>query len=1158
MRFWQAWSPLSSWTMRLWSCRICLGSPHPSPLTPHRPPRTPHPSPPTPQYFLRPSDVGKNRAAACVARLAALNANVTVRAEGGPVTPQLVQQFQVLVATTGTLAHLAELDKLCRAHGVHFICAVARGLFGHVFVDFGDAYTAQDPTGEPTGNLMVDSITQDCPATVHVVEDQRHRLEAGDSVVFSGCKGMEALNDGMPRKVVAVLNAQAFAIEDDGSQMGRYKGGGYVHKVKPSCTVHFSPLADNLKAPRLMCMNGGQDRAATLFAGFKGLDEFQERHGGALPAPESQSHAQEVVLAAHRAMPQGARLASGAQGPEASGNAAATTPAKAPTPASASDGGDGPAGAAFAGASRGEEMSAEDALVSLLASGAQAELAPMVSIVGGIASCEVIKSASGKLMPIHQWLFLDAVECLTASSSPHGHLGALAAGLEQPGRRQSYGNTPGGPADGVVAPLATSSGPTAPLSSAGVDESRHYANGHGGADGSACGDGVADASQPNIGDGSQLSQPPAATPASSAACYSGQRIVFGDDMQASLSGFKCLVAGAGSIGCELLKNLAVMGVATGEHGHIAVVDAAPVQVPHLSNQFLYRPTDVHRPRATVAAAAIRERNPDVKTGAIIEPLAPATDVSDSTAGSAAIPSGPGGGMGGPPGGSLLTDSFFEPLSVLLGGLEDASSRMALDAKSISFRKAYLDGGVSSLKGSVQTVVPFLTEPYSNARDPPERDTPICTLRNFPYAPEHAVAWAAETFDALFRTRPANVNAYLGSRDWLDKLAKATATRSATLEGVRDALTKDKPLSFKSCVEWARLMFEDLFANGAKQMLHNFPPDMKTVVNTPFWSGHKRPPTPLSFDSSNPTHLDFILAAANLQAGVYGLCGSLDRGAVRAMADSVAVPHFEPMEGVKIAVTDSEARGQPARGGGQVSAGDQDQATFDRLVQETPAPVELVGYRLTPLTLDCDDDTADHLNFIFAASKLRALNYGIPLMSRHEARILAGKVTPSLVPAASVVAGLMCLELYKLAAGTSPLPAFRNRFLNLALPLHVHAAPVPVARFTVERLAGSPLVWNLWDRFSVDGRGMTLAAFLEHFKLEQGLEVTMASYGKSLVYAEFMRKKMEERLPLPLIALVEKVAKAALPKRATHITLSVSCTDAHGEDVEVPDVRIRVR
>jgi len=74
-----------------------------------------------------------------------------------------------------------------------------------------------------------------------------------------------------------------------------------------------------------------------------------------------------------------------------------------------------------------------------------------------------------------------------------------------------------------------------------------------------------------------------------------------------------------------------------------------------------------------------------------------------------------------------------------------------------------------------------------------------------------------------------------------------------------------------------------------------------------------------------------------------------------------------------------------------------------------------------------------------------------------------------------------------------------------------------------------------------------------------LQITMLSFGKSLLYAEFLpRKKLQDRMPLSLIDLITTIGKVTLPPSETTISFSISCTDAKGDDVEVPDVVAKVR
>ena len=559
--------------------------------------------------------------------------------------------------------------------------------------------------------------------------------------------------------------------------------------------------------------------------------------------------------------------------------------------------------------------------------------------------------------------------------------------------------------------------------------------------------------------------------------YDGQIAVFGSEYQKKLAQLKIFLVGAGAIGCEMLKNWAMQGL--GVDGQIWVTDMDQIERSNLNRQFLFRSGDVGKLKSECAAQAVQAMNPDLK-GKIVT-------LKDRV---------------GPDTEHIFDEKFWEKLDFVTNALDNVEARTYVDRRCVFFRKALLDSGTLGTKGNTQVVLPHLTESYSSSVDPPEQSFPMCTLRSFPNRIEHTIAWAKDLFHTYFAGPAEIVNMYMGDPNYLKNALSQSGAERQNIDTLKEFLVSEKPSTFEDCITWARMQFQKQYHNNIQQLLYSFPKDAKTSSGEPFWSGPKRAPDALQFDINNATHYTFVEAAALLHAFNYKIAvKDASKSHFSHVIDGMMIPDFKADPGVKIQASDNDPDPNAANG-----AADPDD--LQTLIDSIPPAKSFDGFKMEPVEFEKDDDSNHHIDFITAASNLRAENYKIAVADRHKTKFIAGKIIPAIATTTALVTGLVNFELLKIVDGKDDIEQFKNGFVNIALPFFGFSEPIKSPRdYYVNHQQEKVEYDKLWGRFETED--VTLQELLDDWD-KKGLDIQMLSCGVSLLYMGFQQAKMKER------------------------------------------------
>ncbi|KAK8038736.1 ThiF family protein [Apiospora rasikravindrae] len=338
---------------------------------------------------------------------------------------------------------------------------------------------------------------------------------------------------------------------------------------------------------------------------------------------------------------------------------------------------------------------------------------------------------------------------------------------------------------------------------------------------------------------------------------------------------KVLMVGAGGIGCELLKNLALTGF-----GEIHIVDLDTIDLSNLNRQFLFRHEHIKKSKALVAKEAAESFNPNVK----IE--AHHANIKDAQ----------------------FNLEWFRGFKLVFNALDNLEARRHVNKMCLAADVPLIESGTTGFNGQVQVIKKGVTACYDcTAKDVP-KSFPVCTIRSTPSQPIHCIVWAKsyllnEVFgvsedeaafdhstdadnakeiaelkkeaEALRRIRE-SVGTAEFPKMLFDKVFKADIDRLRSMEEMWQTRQKPEPLDYDVLKTKVPAVTPDLLQDGQKlwsleenlAVMDDSLDRLSKRVAELKAAGTAQPT--ITFDKDDEDTLDFVAAAANIRSSIFGI------------------------------------------------------------------------------------------------------------------------------------------------------------------------------------------------------------------------------------------------------------------------------------------------
>lgn len=526
------------------------------------------------------------------------------------------------------------------------------------------------------------------------------------------------------------------------------------------------------------------------------------------------------------------------------------------------------------------------------------------------------------------------------------------------------------------------------------------------------------------------------------------------------------MVGCGALGCELSKNLGMMGFCSSKTGLLTLTDMDKIELSNLNRQFLFRNDNIGQFKSDTIKSRLSNYVPKMNIKTFTKEVSKDSEV-------------------------VFNSMFWNSQNLIINALDNIEARQYVDSRCVHYQLPLFESGTLGSKCNMQSIIPKQTATYSEITDITDTTIPMCTIKSFPNKIEHCVEWGLETFLNTITQPLQDLNAYLGNSnkfykqiDSIDNnyiVEKRLLILSEYIE-----LFVDK--QFSTFLKLSRFIYNTYFRNPIEDILYSFPHDLKDSSGIPFWSGKKLRPRIIYYKDIDRS---FIENLYNILSPIFGL-NNWDENVYesnRLQFDSDyncnTINIDEEKDDIKIEVDDEKI-------------------IYIKQKLQSYMPI-LLNNEITSVTYDKDNDIL--LRMMVSISNTRAQIYGISEVSYLDIKLISGKIIPALSTTTTVIAGMVMLEILKYFSTLTPCDTNINLGTNEYLLFDSQKPSVtynnmfhPVYNMNIKTI---PYQFNTWDRIRISCKNdscSTVNELLEFLKESYNIIPNMLTIDKYILYS----------------------------------------------------------